>query len=118
MLSTGLYVTGWLATGPVGVILSTMTQAYGAGRAAEADVCSGHVNVSQARPGHTAVAKLLNDRSMYIHSGWFCLSSALDFICQYNPTRPLFLVNPQCYTRVSIHNIKSDLSLKVSEDGA
>jgi hypothetical protein len=29
MLSAGLYVTGWLATGPVGVILSTMTQAFG-----------------------------------------------------------------------------------------
>jgi adrenodoxin-NADP+ reductase len=80
MLSAGLCVAGWLATGPVGVILSTMTEAFGIGRAVKADVCSGHVDVSQARPGHTAVAKLLNDRGMYIYSGWFCLSSALDFI--------------------------------------
>ncbi|XP_021941049.1 NADPH:adrenodoxin oxidoreductase, mitochondrial isoform X2 [Zootermopsis nevadensis] len=60
----GLYVAGWLATGPVGVILSTMTQAFGVGRAVEADVCSGRVDASQARPGHTAVAKLLSDRGV------------------------------------------------------
>jgi adrenodoxin-NADP+ reductase len=68
MLFVGLYVAGWLATGPVGVILSTMTQAFGVGRAVEADVCSGRVDVTQARPGHTAVAKLLKDRGMRIHS--------------------------------------------------
>lgn len=63
-LCTGLYVAGWLATGPVGVILSTMTQAFGVGRAVEADVSSGHVDVSQARPGHTAIGKLLNNRGV------------------------------------------------------
>jgi hypothetical protein len=68
MLSAGLYVTGWLATGPVGVILSTMTHAFGVGRAVEADVRCGHVDVSQARPGHTAVAKLLKDRGVYMHA--------------------------------------------------
>lgn len=62
VVEPGLYVTGWLATGPVGVILSTMTHAFGVGRAVEADVRCGHVDVSQARPGHTAVAKLLKDR--------------------------------------------------------
>lgn len=64
MLSTGLYVTGWLATGPVGVILSTMTHAFGVGRAVEADVRCGNVDVSQARPGHAAVATLLKDRGV------------------------------------------------------
>jgi hypothetical protein len=67
MLSAGLYVTGWLATGPVGVILSTMTHAFGVGRAVEVDVRCGNVDVSQARPGHTAVAKLLKDRGVYMH---------------------------------------------------
>lgn len=61
-LFAGLYVAGWLATGPVGVILSTMTQAFGVGRAVEADVCSGRVDVSEAKPGHTSIVKLLNDR--------------------------------------------------------
>jgi len=64
MLFTGLYAAGWLATGPVGVILSTMTQAFGVGRAIEADIRSGRVDVSCARPGHVAVAKLLNDRGV------------------------------------------------------
>jgi hypothetical protein len=68
MLSAGLYVTGWLATGPVGVILSTMTHAFGVGRAVEVDVRCGNVDVSQARPGHAAVAKLLKDRGVYMHA--------------------------------------------------
>jgi len=68
MLSAGLYVTGWLATGPVGVILSTMTHAFGVGRAVEVDVHCGNVDVSQARPGHAAVAKLLKDRGVYMHA--------------------------------------------------
>jgi hypothetical protein len=38
------------------------------------------VDVSQARPGYTAVAELLNDRGMCIHSGQSCISFALDFI--------------------------------------
>jgi adrenodoxin-NADP+ reductase len=63
-LFTGLYVAGWLATGPIGVILSTMTQAFGVGRAVEADVHSGRIDVSEARPGHTAILKLLNDRGV------------------------------------------------------
>lgn len=68
MLYAGLYVTGWLATGPVGVILSTMTHAFGVGRAVEVDVRCGNVDVSQARPGHAAVAKLLKDRGVYMHA--------------------------------------------------
>lgn len=64
VVEPGLYVTGWLATGPVGVILSTMTHAFGVGRAVEGDVRCGNVDVSQARPGHTAVAKLLKDRGV------------------------------------------------------
>lgn len=64
VVQPGLYVAGWLATGPVGVILSTMTQAFGVGRAVAADVSSGRVDVSQARPGHTAIVKLLNDRGV------------------------------------------------------
>jgi len=68
MLFAGLYVTGWLATGPVGVILSTMTHAFGVGRAVEADVRCGNVDVSQPRPGHAAVAKLLKDRGVYMHA--------------------------------------------------
>lgn len=63
-MSSGLYVTGWLATGPVGVILSTMTHAFGVGRAVEVDLHRGNVDVSQARPGHAAVAKLLKDRGV------------------------------------------------------
>lgn len=55
------YVTGWLATGPVVVILSTLTYAFSFGLAVEADVCFGRVT---CQTGQMAVAKLLSDRSM------------------------------------------------------
>jgi hypothetical protein len=38
------------------------------------------VDVTQARPGHTAVAKLLKDRGMRIHSWWSSLPFALHFM--------------------------------------
>jgi len=41
-----------------------MTHAFGVGRAVEVDVRCGNVDVSQVRPGHAAVAKLLKDRGV------------------------------------------------------
>ncbi|XP_069690145.1 NADPH:adrenodoxin oxidoreductase, mitochondrial [Periplaneta americana] len=64
VVQPGLYTAGWLATGPMGVILSTMSQAFGVGKAIETDLRSGRVDMSQTKPGYAAVSKLLQDRGV------------------------------------------------------
>jgi hypothetical protein len=59
---TGVYCGGWVGTGPVGVIVSTMGSAFELGRLIEHDLKSGTVSYSTTKPGFTAVAKLLDKR--------------------------------------------------------
>lgn len=47
----GLYVAGWLATGPSGVILTTMNNAFGVAQTIIHDIQSGAVKCDSARPG-------------------------------------------------------------------
>lgn len=47
----GLYVAGWLATGPSGVILTTMNNAFVVGRTIVNDVLAGSVTTDSSRMG-------------------------------------------------------------------
>ncbi|XP_055379467.1 NADPH:adrenodoxin oxidoreductase, mitochondrial [Condylostylus longicornis] len=47
----GLYVTGWLATGPTGVILSTMNGAFAVAKAVCDDINSNFIKTSENKPG-------------------------------------------------------------------
>ena len=65
----GLYCAGWLATGPRGVIVDTMNEAYKVGQVIVDDWKSGKVQQGDApapsnKSGYTDVAKLFNERGI------------------------------------------------------
>lgn len=61
-VGVGLYAAGWVATGPVGVILSTMSNAFDTANRVMQDLSSGAVNVSEAKPGAAYILNLLRSK--------------------------------------------------------
>lgn len=55
---TGLFVTGWLATGPVGVIVTTMTNAFAVGRTIANEVSKQEAN----KPGFKVLKEILDKK--------------------------------------------------------
>lgn len=49
--STGLYCSGWLSTGPVGVILSTMTAAFSTAQIIHKDIADKKIDIEVKKPG-------------------------------------------------------------------
>lgn len=62
LLMLGLYAAGWVATGPVGVILSTMSNAFETGHRVIQDLESGVVDATQSKPGSVYVLSLLRGK--------------------------------------------------------
>ncbi|XP_054282688.1 NADPH:adrenodoxin oxidoreductase, mitochondrial-like [Macrosteles quadrilineatus] len=60
----GLYAAGWLATGPVGVILSTMSNAFETANVINKDLSSDAVDVSQSKPGAAYILNLLRSKGI------------------------------------------------------
>ncbi|KAI4459069.1 fad nadph dehydrogenase/oxidoreductase [Holotrichia oblita] len=62
-ISDGVFTTGWLATGPTGVILSTMSNAFGVAEYIVSDLkkCS-----IESKPGFASVEKLLEKRGVQL----------------------------------------------------
>ena len=58
----GLYCSGWLKTGPVGVITSTMNTAFETGKCVVSDLSSGDLTVSSEQQGREAALQLLNEK--------------------------------------------------------
>ena len=58
---TGIYCSGWVKRGPVGVIVSTMTDAFETGKQIVDDLTSGVLTASPEHKGrHDIVAYLKN----------------------------------------------------------
>ncbi|KAI9577489.1 hypothetical protein GQX74_015652, partial [Glossina fuscipes] len=66
-VDTGLYVAGWLATGPNGVILTTMNNAFMVAKAICDDITIGNLKVEEAKPG---VAEWLKTKAVVKWEGW------------------------------------------------
>ncbi|KAL9875428.1 LOW QUALITY PROTEIN: NADPH:adrenodoxin oxidoreductase, mitochondrial-like [Glossina fuscipes fuscipes] len=64
---TGLYVAGWLASGPNGVILTTMNNAFMVAKAIRDDITIGNLKVEEAKPG---VAEWLKTKAVVKWEGW------------------------------------------------
>uniref|UniRef100_A0A3B3Y873 NADPH:adrenodoxin oxidoreductase, mitochondrial n=1 Tax=Poecilia mexicana TaxID=48701 RepID=A0A3B3Y873_9TELE len=60
----GLYCSGWLKTGPTGVIATTMNNSFDTARSLLEDMDSGALDVSPAKPGSQAVSSLLEKRGV------------------------------------------------------
>ena len=54
-----MYTAGWLATGPTGVILSTMTNAFETGAAVAEDVHKKVLDTTVPKPGFAAISGIL-----------------------------------------------------------
>lgn len=57
-------MSGWIATGPVGVILSTMNSGFSTGKAVMADLEVGAVNKDQSKGGREAIQRLLAEKGL------------------------------------------------------
>ncbi|XP_019939131.2 NADPH:adrenodoxin oxidoreductase, mitochondrial [Paralichthys olivaceus] len=62
--TTGLYCSGWLKTGPTGVIGTTMNNSFDTARSLLEDMESGTLDVSAAKSGSQTISALLEDRGV------------------------------------------------------
>ncbi|KAH8290932.1 hypothetical protein KR054_007186 [Drosophila jambulina] len=62
---TGLYVAGWLGTGPTGVILTTMSGAFAVAKTICDDIAAKVLDTSSAKPGYEA-----DDKRVVTWDGW------------------------------------------------
>ncbi|KAM8889153.1 NADPH:adrenodoxin oxidoreductase, mitochondrial [Synchiropus picturatus] len=62
--TAGLYCSGWLKTGPTGVIATTMNNSFDTARSVMEDMDSGIVDLSAAKPGASRVSALLEERGV------------------------------------------------------
>ncbi|XP_044035271.1 NADPH:adrenodoxin oxidoreductase, mitochondrial isoform X2 [Siniperca chuatsi] len=70
--AAGLYCSGWLKTGPTGVIADTMNNSFDTARSLMEDMDSGTLDVSAAKPGSQSISALLEKRGVkpVIFSDW------------------------------------------------
>uniref|UniRef100_A0A1B6FWF6 NADPH:adrenodoxin oxidoreductase, mitochondrial n=1 Tax=Cuerna arida TaxID=1464854 RepID=A0A1B6FWF6_9HEMI len=68
----GLYAAGWLATGPVGVILSTMSNAFSVANTINKDLNSGAVDCTDCKQGSVYILQLLSSTGVWTvdFAGW------------------------------------------------
>ena len=64
-LFPGLYCSGWVKRGPVGVIVSTMTDAFETGASIIEDLKSGALQAETHHTGKEAIQTLLTHRGNY-----------------------------------------------------
>ncbi|XP_028424127.1 NADPH:adrenodoxin oxidoreductase, mitochondrial isoform X2 [Perca flavescens] len=62
--AAGLYCSGWLKTGPTGVIATTMNNSFDTARSMVEDMDSGTLDVSTARTGSQSICALLGKRGV------------------------------------------------------
>ncbi|KAM3592737.1 uncharacterized protein V6R79_024123 [Siganus canaliculatus] len=62
--AAGLYCSGWLKTGPTGVIATTMNNSFDTARSLVEDMDSGALDISAARPGSQSIQDLLEKRGV------------------------------------------------------
>ncbi|KAM9837265.1 NADPH:adrenodoxin oxidoreductase, mitochondrial [Aulostomus maculatus] len=62
--AAGLYCSGWLKTGPTGVIATTMNNSFDTARSIMEDMESGALDVSAAKPGAQSISTLLESRGV------------------------------------------------------
>lgn len=64
----GLYCSGWVKTGPTGVIATTMNNSFDTARSLMDDMDSGTLDVSAVKPGAQTIKGLLETRGTFYGS--------------------------------------------------
>lgn len=62
--TAGLYCSGWLKTGPTGVIATTMNNSFDTARSLVEDIDSGVLDLSMTKPGSQRISALLEARGV------------------------------------------------------
>lgn len=65
-IRNGLYATGWVATGPTGVILNTMSNSFGVAEMILKDIQTHPSIVDKAKPGFEYINSILNQQSTQV----------------------------------------------------
>ncbi|KAI3365430.1 hypothetical protein L3Q82_010515 [Scortum barcoo] len=75
--AAGLYCSGWVKTGPTGVIATTMNSSFDTARSLLEDMEFGSLDVSAAKPGSQSISALLAKRGVkpVIFSDWEKINS-------------------------------------------
>ncbi|KAF4522071.1 hypothetical protein B566_EDAN004054 [Ephemera danica] len=60
----GVYCSGWVSTGPVGVLVSTMGNAFDLGRLLVKDLSDGSLQCDKMKPGFKEIARILDDKGV------------------------------------------------------
>ncbi|XP_027132539.1 NADPH:adrenodoxin oxidoreductase, mitochondrial-like [Larimichthys crocea] len=68
--AAGLYCSGWLKTGPNGVIATTMNNSFDTARSLVEDMDSGMLDVSAAKPGSPGFTSGLLEKRGTLLSPW------------------------------------------------
>lgn len=63
MLPSDLYVSGWIGTGPIGVILSTMQSGFKTGKLVVNHLTDGTIDLSEEKLGKRNILEILNEKS-------------------------------------------------------
>lgn len=76
IVKPGLYVSGWLGTGPVGVIISTMSNAFAVGKTLATHLLNSTVDGAVQKPGNEALLSILKSRGIQTvnFNGWECIN--------------------------------------------
>lgn len=85
-VSPGLYCSGWVKTGPTGVIATTMNNSFDTARSLMDDMDSGTLDVSVVKPGAQSIRGLLETRGTVTAPSQLPYSSngLLYKFCQHN----------------------------------
>ncbi|KAK6617785.1 hypothetical protein RUM43_014013 [Polyplax serrata] len=67
-IAPGLYCSGWVSTGPVGVILSTMSNAFATSDLIHKDISEKAVNMQEVKPGFEHMLQLAKNKGIQIVS--------------------------------------------------
>lgn len=63
----GVYCAGWLQTGPVGVILSTMTDAFTTANYILEDIQNSVIKCEKSKPGYELIKSILKEKGKKIN---------------------------------------------------
>ena len=59
-----MYVSGWLASGPVGVLQTTMSSAFSTGKTLINDINSEKLDISVEKSGKGPIIEILNEKGI------------------------------------------------------
>lgn len=116
----GLYVSGWIATGPVGVILSTMNSGFSTGKAVVADLEAGAGNKDQSKGGREVIQRLLAEKGLcwiidFYYIRWLTGFSGKYSEVVWTPAQPCDIRKGTWSYTLKPNSHNSDLSMDMME---